>query len=48
MKTKPEPEPKVDVCETPDGVLDVVIQTVDDDELKELRKSTRRAPKRVH
>ena len=48
METKPEPEPKVDVYEAPDGVLDVIIRTIDDDEIERLRDSRRREPKRVH
>ena len=42
------PEPKVEVFEAPNGVLYVVIQTEDDDELEELGESARRAPKPAH
>ena len=48
MESIPDHEPKVDVYEAPDGVLNVFIRTIDDDELEALRDSDRRAPKRVH
>jgi len=48
METNPEPEPKVDVYEAPDGVLDVIIRTIDEDELEALRHSRRRPPKSTH
>ena len=48
MKSLPDHEPKIDVYEAPDGVLNVVIRTIDDDELEALRESDRRAPKRTH
>jgi hypothetical protein len=48
METIPDREPTVDVFEAPDGALDVVIRTIDDDELQALRDRPRRAPKRVH
>ena len=48
METSPEYRPEVNVYEAPDGVLDVIIRTVADDELEALRETRRRAPKRVH
>ncbi len=48
MEKSPDYEPEVNIREAPDGVLDVVIRTIDDDELKALLESGRRAPKRVH
>ena len=48
MESIPDGEPKVEVYELADGVLDVIIRTIDDDELEALRESDRRAPKRVH
>jgi hypothetical protein len=39
---------QVHCVEAPDGVLDVIIRTIDDDELEALRESGRRAPARVH
>jgi hypothetical protein len=48
MESIPEHEPKVEVYEAPDRALEVVIRTIDDDELKPLLESGRRALKRVH
>ena len=48
METSPDYWPKIQVYEAPDGVLDAVIETIDDHELEAIRKSNRRAPKRVH
>jgi hypothetical protein len=48
METNPDHEPTVDVHESDNGVLDVIIRTVSDDELKELQESRRRPPKPVH
>jgi hypothetical protein len=36
------------VYEAPDGVLEVIIRTIDENELERLGRSDRRAPKRVH
>jgi len=47
MESIPEHEPKVDVYEAPDGALEVVIRTIDDDELQRLVQSQRRAPRRA-
>ncbi len=48
MESILEHEPKVEVYEAPDGVLNVIIRTIDDDEIEALRDCDRRAPKRVH
>ena len=48
MESIPSQEPKVEVYESDDGVLDVIIRTVDEAELKKLRESGRRPPKPVH
>lgn len=48
METLPDSDPSVDVYEAPDGVLDVIIRTIADDDLDALRESQRAAPKRVH
>jgi hypothetical protein len=48
MESIPDHERKVDVYEAPDGVLNVVIRTIDDDELEALRDADHRAPKRAH
>ena len=48
METSPDYRPEVNVYEAPDGVLEVIIRRIDDDELEGLRRSDRRAPKRVH
>ena len=48
MESIPEHEPKVDVYEAPNGVLKVIVRTIDDEELESLRESRRRPPKRAH
>jgi len=48
MESTPERKPKIDVREAPDGVLEVIIRTIGDNELERLRRSERCAPKRVH
>lgn len=48
MESIPDLEPKVDVYEAPDGVLNVIIRTIDNGELEALRDADRRAPKRAH
>jgi hypothetical protein len=47
MELIPDREPTLDVHDAPDGTLDVIIRTIDDDELESLRKSRRREPKRA-
>jgi hypothetical protein len=47
METSPDYEPEVHVYEAPDGVLQVVIRTINDEELEALREIVRRPPKRV-
>ena len=48
MESIPDQEPKIEVYESADGVLDVIIRTVSEDELQELQESRRRPPKPVH
>jgi hypothetical protein len=48
MESSPDHEPTVDVYEAPDGVLNVVVRTIDDEELESLRASRRREPKGAH
>jgi hypothetical protein len=48
MKSNGEREPMIAVYEAPDGVLEVIVRTIDENELERLRRSDRRAPKRVH
>ena len=48
LEMSPGYEPKVDVYEAPEGVLNVVIRTIDDDELEGLTEIPRAAPKRAH
>ena len=48
MESLPNHEPKVDVYEAPDGVLNVIVRTIDDEELESLLESRRREPKRAH
>ena len=48
MQTSPQLKPEVNVYEATDGVLEVIIRTIDDDELEALRLSDRLPPRPVH
>jgi hypothetical protein len=48
METSPDNEPIVHVYAAPDGVPDVVIRTIDDEELERLLESGRRPPMQAH
>jgi hypothetical protein len=48
MESIPDNEPTVQVYEAQDGVLDVIIRTIDDEDLKGLERPSRREPKRAH
>jgi hypothetical protein len=48
MESIPDNEHIVHVYEAPNGVLNVIIRTIDDEELERLRESRRQPAKRAH